>query len=169
MTPTIGPSGPLNSCETVRTPVTKGPPSPAECVATDDPVGPDLSREGPFDACDADQDPRQSPMVLDSMSGCQYRMTPYEDRTNRDDLDPSYGIHYTRPPYDGIHGGARVGSSTRLGRQNTGWNNMGRERTIQAALRLHHDVNLIMTNVQIMSQLGDKFFKDSVGSHEDGV
>ena len=72
-------------------------------------VGPDLSREGPFDACDADHEPGQSPMVLDSMSGCQYRMTSYEERTNRDDLDPSYGIHL----HDGIHGGARVSSSTR--------------------------------------------------------
>ena len=46
------PSGPLNSGETVKAPVTKGSPSSAECVATND-VGPDLSREGPFDACDA--------------------------------------------------------------------------------------------------------------------
>ena len=104
VTPTIAPmvaeitppSGPLNSCETVRTPVTKGSPSSAECVAMDD-VGLDLSREGPFDACNADQEPGQSPMVLDSMSGCQYRMTSYEDQTNRDDLDPSYGIHLHDP------------------------------------------------------------------------
>ena len=51
VTPTIAPmvaditppSGPLNSCETVRTPVTKGSPSSEECVATND-VGPDLQR-----------------------------------------------------------------------------------------------------------------------------
>ena len=79
VTPTIAPmvavltppTVPLNSCETVTAPVTKGSPSSAECVATND-VGPDLSREGPFDACDANHE-----------------------------------------PYDGIHGGARVGSSTR--------------------------------------------------------
>ena len=74
VTPTIAPM----VAETVRTPVTKGSPASAECVATDD-AGPDLSREGPFDACDADQEPGPSPMVLDSMSGCQYRMTSYED------------------------------------------------------------------------------------------
>ena len=34
---------------------------------------------------------------------------------------------------------------------------MGRERTIQAALRLHHDASLIMTNIQIMSQLATSF------------
>ena len=34
---------------------------------------------------------------------------------------------------------------------------MGRERTIQAALRLHHDASLIMTNIQIMSQLVTSF------------
>ena len=34
---------------------------------------------------------------------------------------------------------------------------MGRERTIQAALRLHHDASLIMTNIQVMSQLATSF------------
>ena len=92
----IPPTVPLNPGETVTGPVTKGSPSSAKCVVTND-VGPDLSREGPFDACDAIQEPGQSPMVLDSMSGCQYRLTSYEDRTNRDDLDPSYGIHLHDP------------------------------------------------------------------------
>ena len=149
------PSGPLNSCETVRTLVTKGSPASAECVVTDD-AGPDLSREGPFDACDADQEPGQSPMVLDSMSGCQYRMTSYEERTNRDDLDPSYGIHLHDPrmmEYMGAPESARL-----LGRTPEYWlEHMGRERTIQAALQLHHDASLIMTNVQIMSQLVTSF------------
>ena len=149
------PSGPLNSGETVKAPVTKGSPSSAECVATND-VGPDLSREGPFDACDANHEPGQSPMVLDSMSGCQYRMTSYEDRTNRDDLDPSYGIHLHDPrmmEYMGAPESARL-----LGRTPEYWlEHMGRERTIQAALRLHHDASLIMTNVQIMSQLVTSF------------
>ena len=90
------PTVPLNSGETVTAPVTKGSPSSAKCVVTND-VGLDLSREGPFDACDANHEPGQLPMVLDSMSGCQYRMTSYEDRTNRDDLDPSYGIHLHDP------------------------------------------------------------------------
>ena len=149
------PSGPLNSCETERTPVTKGSPASAECEVTDD-ARPDLSREGPFDACDADQEPGQSPMVLDSMSGCQYRMTSYEERTNRDDLDPSYGIHLHDPrtmEYMGAPESARL-----LGRTPEYWlEHMGRERTIQAALRLHHDASLIMTNVQIMSQLVASF------------
>ena len=122
---------------------------------TDD-AGPDLSREGPFDACDADQEPGQSPMVLDSMSGCQYRMTSYEERTNRDDLDPSYGKHLHDPrmmEYMGAPESARL-----LGRTPEYWlEHMGRERTIQAALRLHHDASLIMTNVQIMSQLVTSF------------
>ena len=34
---------------------------------------------------------------------------------------------------------------------------MGRERTVQAALRLNHDASLIMTNVPIMSQLVTSF------------
>ena len=89
-------------------------------------------------------EPGQSPMVLDSMSGCQYRMTSYEDRTNRDDLDPSYGIHLHDPrmmEYMGAPESARL-----LGRTPEYWlEHMGWERTVQAALRLHHDASLIMT------------------------
>ena len=146
---------PLNSGETVTEPVTEGSPSSEKCVVTND-VGPDLSREGPFDACDAIHEPGQSPMVLDNMSGCQYRMTSYEERTNRDDLDPSYGIHLHDPrmmEYMGAPESARL-----LGRTPEYWlEHMGRERTVQAALRLHHDASLIMTNVQIMSQLVTSF------------
>ena len=111
---------------------TEGSSSSAVCADTNG-VGPDLSREGPFDACEADHEPGQSPMVLDSMSGCQYRMTSYEDRTNRDDLDPSYGIHLHDPrmmEYMGAPESARL-----LGQTPEYWlEHMGRERTVQAAL-----------------------------------
>ena len=118
--------------------------------------GPDLSREGPFDACDADHDAGQSPVVMDSMAGCQYRMTSYEERVNNSDMDPSYGIHMHDPrviEYMGAPESARL-----MGRTPEYWlEHMGRERTIQAALRLHHDASLIMTNIQIMSQLATSF------------
>ena len=121
-------------------PVTNGSPPATECVATND-TGPDLSREGPFDARDAIHEPGQSPMVLDSMAGCQYRMTSYDDLTNRDDLDPSYGIHLHDPrmmEYMGAPESARL-----LGRTPEYWlEHMGRERTVQAALRLHHHASL---------------------------
>ena len=149
------PTVPLNPGETVPGPVTTGSPSSANCVVTDD-VGPDLSREGPFDACNAIQEPGQSPMVLDSMTGCQYRMTSYEERTNRDDLDPSYGIHLHDPRMMESMGAPE--SARLLGRTPEYWlEHMGRERTVQAALRLHHDASLIMTNIQIMSQLVTSF------------
>ena len=118
--------------------------------------GPDLSREGPFDACDADHDPGQSPIIMDTMAGCQYRMTSYDKRVNDSDRDPSYGIHMHDPrviEYMGASESARL-----LGRTPEYWlEHMGRERTIQAALRLHHDASLIMTNIQIMSQLATSF------------
>ena len=75
---------------------TEGSPSSAICVDAQD-VRPDLSREGPFDVCEAEHEPGQSPLVLNSMPGCQFRMTSYDDRTNRDDLDPAYGIHLHDP------------------------------------------------------------------------
>ena len=134
---------------------TEGPPSSAMCAAAND-VGPDISREGPFHACEADHEPGQSPLVLKSMSGCQYRMTSYDDSANRDDLDPSYGIHLHDPrmmEYMGTPESARL-----LGRTPEYWlEHMGRERTVQAALRLHHDASLIMNYVQIMSQLVASF------------
>ena len=126
-----------------------------EGVVTEE-TGPDLSREGPFDARDTDHDPGQSPMVLDSMSGCQYRMTSYEERVSVSDLDPSCGIPLHNPrmmEYMGAPESARL-----LGRTPEYWlEHMGRKRTIQAALRLHHDASLIMTNIQIMSQLVTSF------------
>ena len=49
-------------------------------------------------------------------------------------------------------------SARLLGRTPEYWlEHMGRERTIQAALRLHHDASLIMTNIQVMYQLATSF------------
>ena len=95
-------------------------------------------------------EPGQSPLVLNSMPGCQFQMTSYEDRENRDDLDPAYGIHLHDPrmmEYMGAPESARL-----LGRSPDYWlEHMGREWTVQAALRLHHDASLIMANVQVMT------------------
>ena len=129
---------------------TEGSTSSAMCQGAQD-IGPDLTREGPFDACEAEPEPGQSPLVLNSMPGCQFRMTSYDDRDNRDDLDPAYGIHLHDPrmmEYMGAPESARL-----LGRSPEYWlEHMGRDRAVSAALRLHHDASLIMTNVQVMSQ-----------------
>ena len=129
---------------------TEGSTSSAICQDAPD-VGPDLTREGPFDACVAESEPGQSPLVLNSMLGCQFRMTSYEDCDNRDDLDLAYGIHLHDPrmmEYMGAPESARL-----LGRSPEYWlEHMGRDRAVNAALRLNHDASLIMTNVQVMSQ-----------------
>ena len=96
VTDVIPPTVPVTPARPETLPVMNESPSTTECVTPTD-AGPDLSREGPFDACDAIHEQGQSPLVLDSMAGCQYRMTSYEDLTNRDDLDPSYGIHLHDP------------------------------------------------------------------------
>ena len=59
--------------------------------------GPELTREGPFDVEDVQPEPGQSPLVLNSMPGCQFRMTSYDDSNSRVDLDPAYGIHLHDP------------------------------------------------------------------------
>ena len=51
--------------------------------------GPDLSREGPFEVHDVPPTSGQSPLVLNSLPGCQYCMTSYDDRDSRADLDPA--------------------------------------------------------------------------------
>ena len=155
VTDTSTPSERPNSCRRDSMPVPSVSPVVTEGVVTAEP-GPDLSREGPFDACDADHDPGQSPIVMDSMAGCQYRMTSYEERMNDSDMDPSYGIHMHDPRVIEYMGAPE--SAHLLGRTPEYWlEHMGRERTIQAALRLHHDASLIMTNIQIMSQLATSF------------
>ena len=56
--------------------------------------GPDLSREGPFDASDVVPDEGQSPLILDGMEGCQYRMTSYDER---EPSSNTHGIHMHDP------------------------------------------------------------------------
>ena len=152
----IGPdtSTPAVTPETVtatRTIPLTSPVMPAGGVP--DAMGPDLSREGPFDASDAVPDAGQSPLILDGMEGCQYRMTSYDERQPSSN---TYGIHMHDPrviEYMGAPESARL-----MGRTPEYWvQHMGRERTIQAALRLHHDASLIMTNIQILSQLATSF------------
>ena len=129
---------------------TEGSTSSPICQDAED-IGQDLTRKGPFDACEAEPDPGQSPLVLNSMPGCQFHITSYDDRDNRYNLDPAYGIHLHDPrmmEYMGAPESARL-----FGRSPEYWlEPMGRDRAVSAALRLHHDASLIMTNVQVMSQ-----------------
>ena len=79
-------------------------------------------------------------------------MTSYDEQDSPGDLDPAYGIHLHDPrimmEYMGAPESARL-----LGRSPEYWlQHMGRDRAVAAALRLHHDASLIMTNVQVMAQ-----------------
>ena len=53
---------------------------------------PDLSREGPFDVHRDSSRSGASPRVLDSMWGCQCRMTSYDEETSSLEFNPVYGI-----------------------------------------------------------------------------
>ena len=57
----------------------------------------DLSREGPFDVHQDASGSGASPWVLDSLRGCQYRMTSYDEDTNSLEFNPAYGIHLHDP------------------------------------------------------------------------
>ena len=99
---------------------------------------PDLSREGPFDVHQDALESGAALQVLDSLSGCQYCMTSYDDDADRSDLDPAYGLHLHDPrllEYVGAPESARL-----LRRAPDYWiHHMGRDRAISAALQLQHD------------------------------
>ena len=87
-----------------------------------------------------------SPRVLDSLPGCQYRMTSYDVDNNRSDFSPAYGIHLHDPgllDYVGVPESARL-----LSRSPAYWlHHMGHERTMAAALQLQHDAGLIICRI----------------------
>ena len=58
-------------------------------VAVAQPRMPDLSREGPFDVHQDCSTSGASPRVLDSMRGCQYRMTSYDEENGSPDFSPA--------------------------------------------------------------------------------
>ena len=53
--------------------------------------------------------------VLDSLPGCQYIMTSYDEENNQSDVSPAYGIHLHDPrllEYVGVPESARLLSRT---------------------------------------------------------
>ena len=86
--------------------------SPAgEHVAVPSHIMPDLSREGPLTCIRTFRSRGATPRVLDSLPGCQYWMTLYDEDTDRSDLSPAYGIHLHDPRLLRVRGCARVGSA----------------------------------------------------------
>ena len=107
---------------------------------------PDLSREGPFDVHQYASESGASPRVLDSLRGCQYCMTSYDEDTNRSEFNPAYSIHLHDPwllEYVGAPESARPEY----------WlHHMGCERTLAAVLQLQHDAGMILSNLQVLGQ-----------------
>ena len=91
-----------------------------------------------------------APLVLDSLPGCQYRMTSY-DNTDVTDVDPTYGLqlyHLRFLEYVGAPESAHL-----LSRPPGYWlHHMDREEAVSAALQLQHDAGLMMTNLQVLDQ-----------------
>ena len=63
-----------DEAETFIVDTAEGSPSTEMCHGDRD-SGPDLTQEGPFDVDDVQPEPGQLPLVLNSMPGCQFRMT----------------------------------------------------------------------------------------------
>ena len=62
------------------------------------PASPDLSLEGPFDARKCASVSGAAPLVLDSLPGCQYRMTSY-DSADASEVDPAFGLQLHHPRF----------------------------------------------------------------------
>ena len=82
----------------VSGPVSAVIPSVGEPVLVPSVVPPDLSWEGPFDVDQDASGSEATPRVLETLPGCQYRMTSY-DAADRSDLDPAYGLHLHDPRF----------------------------------------------------------------------
>ena len=112
---------------------------------------PDLSREGPFDVLQDALESGAIPQVLNSLPGCQYRMTSHDDSVDRSDLNPAYGFHLHDPrllEYAGAPESARL-----LSRTPEYWiHHMGCDRAMSATLQLQHDAGLILSNLQVLGQ-----------------
>ena len=96
---------------------------------------PDLSREGPFDVHQDTSESGASPRVLDSLPGCQYRMTSHDEGADRSEFSLAYGIHLHDPrllEYVGAPESAQL-----LSRSPEYWlHHMCRDRTLAATLQL---------------------------------
>ena len=99
-----------------------------------------------------------------SLPGCQYRMTLYDDSVDRSDLNPAYGFHLHDPrllEYVGAPESARL-----ISRTPEYWiHHMGRDRAMSAALQLQHDEGLILSNLQVLGQ----FFVTSLNRRSSDV
>ena len=112
---------------------------------------PDLSREGPFDVHHVTLELGASPCVLDSLPGCQYRMTSYDVANDRSDFSPACGIHLHDTQLLEYVGAPE--SASLLSRTPQYWlHHMGRKKTLAAAWQLQHDTGLIMSDIQVLGQ-----------------
>ena len=120
----------------------------------------DLSREGPSDVFQYRPDSGASPLVLDGVWGCQYRMTSYNEESGGPDFTPTYGVQLHDPrllEYVGAPESARL-----LSRSPEYWlHHLGHEKMLAAALQLQHNVGLILSNVQVLQQLVTAFNRTS--------
>ena len=137
------PLSPVQSCQWV-------PPAGVPVAPSSDGM-PDLSREGPFDVLQDALRVGATLQVLNSLPGCQYHMTLYDDSVNRTDLNPAYGFHLHDPRLLEYAGAPE--SALLLSRTPEYWiHHMGRERAMSAALQLQHYAGPILANLQVLGQ-----------------
>ena len=91
-----------------------------------------------------------TPLVLDNLPGCQYRMTSY-DNADMTVVDPAYGLQLHHPRFLEYVGAPE--SACLLSRPPGYWlHHMNREQAMSVALHLQHDAGLMMSNLQVLGQ-----------------
>ena len=112
--------------------------------------GPDLTREGPFDAGTTPMETEDSPLISTGMPGCPYRMTSYTG-TAQVDADATYGLQLHHPRFLEFIGAPE--SARLLNQSPSFWvNRFDQECAMAAAVNLQRDAGLMMSNLQILAQ-----------------
>ena len=106
--------------------------------------------EGSFEVHQDTSESGATTQVLNSLPGCQYRMTSYDEDVDHSDLSPAYGIHLHDPRLFEYVGAPK--SAQLLSRLEYWLHHMGRDRTMSAALQLQPDAGLILSNLQVLGQ-----------------
>ena len=134
----------------VQTVLTSSASSRPEGWSSDTPRTTDISREGPFDAYTSLMDTEDSPLVTTGLPGCPYRITSYTGPAVAD-TNPAFGLQLQHPRFQEFIGEKE--SARLLYHSPSFWvDRLGEEDAMAAAVNLHRDAGIMLSNLQILSQ-----------------
>ena len=110
----------------------------------------DATREGLFEAIASQMDTEDSPLVTMGLPGCPYRITSYAGPALAD-MNPAFGLQLHHPRFLEFIGAPE--SARLLYHSPSFWvDQLGEECAMAAAVNLQRDADLMLSNLQILSQ-----------------